>query len=212
MHWKMLQKILTHGVWPGYQRSAPIVEPKIGPFLGKIQEILAADKQRVRKQRHTAKKIWKELQKAGFTGQYTIVKDAVPALKKPSKEVFMPLLHLPGEAPMDFGQALVRRAGVLRKVSFMAMALPHSDAMFVMAFERECTETFWEGHVRGFEFFGGVPWRISYDNTKVCVAKIIGPRERELTEGFKQLLSHDLFDPHFCLVRRANEKGGWRGW
>ena len=130
MHWKMLQKILTDSVWPGYQRSAPIVKPKIGPFLGKIQEILAADKQRVRKQRHTAKKIWKELQKAGFTGQYTIVKDAVPALKKPSKEVFMPLLHLPGEAPMDFGQALVRRAGVLRKVSFLAMALPHSDAMF----------------------------------------------------------------------------------
>jgi len=45
----------------------------------------------------------------------------------------------------------------------------------------------------------------------VCVAKIIGPRERELTEGFKQLLSHDLFDPHFCLVRRANEKGGVEG-
>jgi transposase len=207
MHWQTLEKMLTDSVSPGYQRTAPIVKPKIGPFLGKIQEILAADKEMHRKQRHTGKKIWEELKKAGFTGQYTIVKDAVRALKKQSKEVFMPLLHRPGEGQMDFGQALVRMAGVLRKVSFLAMALPHSDAMFVMAFERECTETFWEGHVRGFEFFGGVPWRISYDNTRVCVAKIIGPRERELTEGFKQLLSHYLFDPHFCLVRRANEKG-----
>ena len=207
MHWQTLEKILADSVSPGYQRTAPIVQPKIGPFLGKIQEILTADKQMHRKQRHTAKKIWQELTKAGFTGKYTIVKDAVRVLKKQSKEVFMPLVHRPGEAQMDFGEALVKMNGVLRKVHFLAMVLPHSDAFFVMAFERECTETFWEGHVRAFEFFGGVPWRISYDNTRVCVAQILGPRERELTEGFKQLLSHYLFDPHFCLVRRANEKG-----
>src|ERR1035437_9663278 len=207
LHWRTLEKILTNSVSPGYQRTAPIVKLKIGPYLGKIQEILTTDKQMHRKQRHTAKKIWEELQKVGFTGKYTVVKDAVRELKKRSKEVFMPLLHLPGEAQMDFGEALVKMGGVLRKVHFLAMALPHSDAFFVMAFERECTETFWEGHVRAFEFFGGVPWRISYDNTRVCVAKILGPRERELTEGFKQLLSHYLFDHHFCLVRRANEKG-----
>ena len=207
MHWRTLEKILSNSVSPGYQRSAPIAKPKIGPYLGKIQEILTADKQMIKKQRHTAKKIWEELQKVGFTGKYTVVKDAVRELKKRSKEVFMPLLHLPGEAQMDFGEALVKMGGVLRKVHFLAMVLPHSDAFFVMAFERECTETFWEGHVRAFKFFGGVPWRISYDNTRVCVAKILGPRERELTEGFKQLLSHYLFDHHFCLVRRANEKG-----
>ena len=207
MHWRTLEKILRDSVSPGYQRTAPIAKPKIGPFLGKIQEILTADKQMHRKQRHTAKKIWEELTKAGFTGKYTIVKDAVRALQKQSQEVFMPLVHRPGEAQMDFGEALVKMGGVLRKVHFLAMVLPHSDAFFVMAFERECTETFWEGHVRAFEFFGGVPWRISYDNTRVCVAQILGPRERELTEGFKQLLSHYLFDPHFCLVRRANEKG-----
>jgi transposase len=41
-------------------------------------------------------------------------------------------------------------------------------AMFVMAFEREGTETFWEGHVRAFAFFGGVPRKIAYDNTRVA--------------------------------------------
>ena len=77
------------------------------------------------------------------------------------QEVFVPLLHRPGEAQVDFGQALVKMNGALRKVSFFVMALPHSDAAFVMAFERECTETFWEGHVQAFEFFGGVAQRIS---------------------------------------------------
>jgi hypothetical protein len=76
-----------------------------------------------------------------------------------------------------------------------------------MSFDRECTETFWEGHVRAFEHFQGVALRITYDNTKVCIAKITGKRQRELTKGFLQLVSHYLFDPHFCLVRRANEKG-----
>ena len=69
----------------------------------------------------------------------------------------MPLPHRPGEAQVDFGHALAKISGVLRKVAFFVMALPYSDAFFVRAFERECTETFWEGHVQAFEFFGGVP-------------------------------------------------------
>lgn len=109
---------------------------------------------------------------------------------------------------MDFGEALVKMNGRLRKVAFLVMALPYSDADFVMAFEREGTETFWEGHVQGFEFFGGVPWRITYDNTKIAVAQIIGgTRERRLTRGFCQLKSHYLFNHHFCREARGNEKG-----
>ena len=40
--------------------------------------------------------------------------------------------------------------------------------------------------------------------SKIAVSKIIGPRQRELTVGFQQLVSHYLFRYHFCLVRRAN--------
>lgn len=87
------------------------------------------------------------------------------------------------------------------------MALPYSDAFFVTAFEKECTESYWEGHVRAFEYFSGVPHRISYDNTKVLASKIIDPHERELTDGFLKLQSHYLFREHFCRVRRPNEKG-----
>jgi hypothetical protein len=77
----------------------------------------------------------------------------------------------------------------------------------MQAFPRECTESFQEGHKRAFEFFGGVPTRISYDNLKIAVTKITGSRQRELTSEFLRLKSHYLFESHFCLVRRANEKG-----
>lgn len=208
MHWTTLEKILAHGEPPGYQRRREPAKPKIGPFLEWIAEVLKADQAAPRKQRHTALKIWERLlDERGFTGRYTIVKDAVRQLRRRQREVFLPLVHRPGQAQVDFGQALVRMAGSLRKVFFFVMALPYSDAMFVMAFERECTESFWEGHVQAFAFFGGVPRRIAYDNTRVAVAKILGSRARSITRGFAQLVSHYLFDYHFCLIRRANEKG-----
>ena len=94
-----------------------------------------------------------------------------------------------------------------RKVAFFVMSLPHSDAFFCQAFPRECTETFQEGHKRAFEFFRGVPYRISYDNSKIAVAKIVGRRGETPTKEFLRLESHYLFDHHFCLVRRPNEKG-----
>jgi len=60
---------------------------------------------------------------------------------------------------------------------------------------------------RAFEFFGGVPWRISYDNDRALVAEFLGAHQRRMTAGFLQLVSHYLFEPHFCQVRRGNEKG-----
>ena len=206
MHRKTLKKILEHSEPPGYRHKKPRPKKKLGAFLGRIEQILKEDRAMPRKQRHTAKRIWERLQEDGFTGGYTVVKDAVRELTQKNQEVFVPLQHLPGEAQVDFGHALAKVNGKLCKVAFFVMTLPYSDATFVMAFERECTETFWEGHVRAFEFFKGVPKRITYDNTTVAVSKILG-KERRLTRGFLQLESHYLFDHHFCRVARGNEKG-----
>jgi transposase len=60
--------------------------------------------------------------------------------------------------------------------------------------------------VAGFDFFGGVPLRTSYDNTSIAVTKVMGT-ERELTRAFLALESHYLFELHFCHVGRGNEKG-----
>jgi hypothetical protein len=97
---------------------------------------------------------------------------------------------------------------VLRKVHFAVFALPYSDAVYLRAYERECTETFWDAHVHALIYFEGVPTEITYDNTKVAVSQIIGGgKERKLTTGFQQLQSHYLFDYRFCRVARPNEKG-----
>ena len=137
MHWSTLQKILTHSAPPGYRQTQPRPQPKIGPYRERIQQILMADRELPRKQRHTAKRIWERLQEEGYTGGYTAVKEAVRETEQQNQEVFVPLVHRPGEAQVDFGEALVRLGGKLRVVKFFLMALPYSDAFFVMAFERE---------------------------------------------------------------------------
>jgi transposase len=208
IHWETLKKILAHSEPPGYQMNQERPQPKIGPFLGRIKQILQDDKHIHKKQRHTAKRIYERLRKEdGYTGGYSQVKKAVRGIKRKNSEVFVPLTHRPGEAQVDFGHALVKLNSVLVKRPYFVMALPYSDALFVQIFERESTEFVWEGHIRAFKYFGGVPWRISYDNAKTLVKKLIGVHQRELTRGFQQLVSHYLFDHHFCTVRRGNEKG-----
>ncbi len=208
LHWETLEKILAHVEPPGYRRTKPRHKPKIEPFLPIIEEILESDRKAPKKQRHTAQRIWERLRdEHGFTGKPTIVKDAVRAWRNGHQEVFLPLSHRPGEAQVDFGFAQVKLNGQATKVALFVMTLPYSDALVIQVFPRECTEAFLEGHKRAFAFFGGVPRRISYDNSKIAVAKITGSRQREVTKEFLRLKSHFLFQDHFCLVRRPNEKG-----
>jgi len=208
IHWDTLQRILAYPEPPKYEQKRPRKKPKLGDFVPIIHEILKSDQQVHRKQRHTAKRIFERLRtEHEYQGGSTGVKDAVRAWREQHKEVFLPLSHPPGEAQVDFGEADVTLGSETTRVAMFVMTLPYSDAIFCQVFPRECTEAFLEGHRRAFEFFGGVPRRISYDNSRIAVAKITGSREREVTREFLRLESHYLFEHHFCLVRRPNEKG-----
>ena len=66
------------------------------------------------------------------------------------------------------------------KAALAVMTLPYSDAFLVSAYPRECTETFQAGHVAAFAFFGGVPTKTAYDNTRIAVSRIVGGNERTL--------------------------------
>lgn len=208
LHWDTLQKILQHSEPPGYRKRVPREKPVLGPFVTIIHEILEADKKAPSKQRHTAKRILERLRNEyGYRGGRSIVQEEVQRWKQRSAEVFVPLTHAPGEAQVDFGTATVVYRGQERKAAVFVMSLPFSDAVFCQIFPRECTETFQEGHRRAFEFFGGVPKRITYDNTKIAVAKVIQKRAGAFTREFLRLESHYLFEHHFCQVGRPNEKG-----
>ena len=133
--------MLAYSEPPGYQRTVPIKRPKLDAFTDQIDIWLAEDKQRPRKQRHTAKRIFDRLRsECDFTGGYTIVKDYVRTEKRGGKEMFVPLSHPAGHGQADFGEALVVIGGVEQKAYFFAFDLPYSDACYVRAYPRANTE------------------------------------------------------------------------
>ncbi len=108
MGWDTLKKILRHPEPPGYRLKEPRPKPRIGPYLERIAQIIEEDKALPKKQRHTAKRIYDRIREMGYKGKYTQVKEAVREFLRVKQEVFMPLIHRPGEAQVDFGYALVK--------------------------------------------------------------------------------------------------------
>jgi transposase len=209
---KTVGKILKHTVPPGYRRSKPPARPKLDPFIAIIDRLLEEDRTLPKKQRHTAKRIFERLRdEHGFAGGITIVTDHVRERKRRTREVFVPLVHAPGHAQVDFGEALGVIGGIKRKLHYFAMALPHSDAFFIKAYPAETTEAFCDGHVAAFAFFGGVPLSILYDNTTLAVAKILGDGTRQRTRVFSELQSHYLFEDRFGRPGKGNDKGTVEG-
>ncbi|MDK2821863.1 MAG: hypothetical protein PWP31_1828 [Clostridia bacterium] len=77
---------------------------------------------------------------------------------------------------------------------------------FVAALPNQTQEAFFEGHKRAFDFISGVPKRITYDNLKPAVQKVLEGRNRQEQEAFSRLKAHYLFESDFCNPARANEK------
>jgi len=209
---RSVAKMLEHSAPPGYRRSEPARRPKLGPFLGIIDQILAGDEKIPKKQRHTVRRIFDRLRdEYGYQGGQTVVKDYVRERRWLAKEMFVPLDHPPGDGQADFGEARVVIGGVAQKAHYFALTLPHSDDMFVAAFPAETTEALCEGHNLALAHFGGVPSHIVYDNTTLAVAGINKDGQRRLTIKFGQLISHYLFTPRFARPGKGNDKGKVEG-
>ena len=212
LHRDTVRKMLAYSVPPGYRRQSPPKRPKLEPFTGVIDRILEDDLRRLRKQRHTAKRIFERLRdEYEFDGGYTTVKDYVRENRRQTREMFVPLSHPPGHAQCDFGEALVVIGGVEQKAHCFVIDLPHSDGCFVKAYPAETTEAFLDGHVSALAFLGGVPQSILYDNTRLAVAKILGDGRRQRTRAFTELQSHYLFEDRFGRPGKGNDKGKVEG-
>src|SRR5579875_1594935 len=90
----------------------------------------------------------------------------------------------------------------------IVMWLSYSRQRFVMAFPSQKQEAFFSGHVRAFEHFGGVPWRISYDNLSTAVRLMAEGKVRREQRQFVAFRSYYLFESHFCQPEAGWEKGG----
>jgi transposase len=182
----------------------------LGPYKARIDQLLAESEGMPRKQRYTGCKIYQILQGEGYTGGESTVRGYIAKRRKEKKrpQVYIPLEFDPGtDAQVDWGEAVAIIAGERVKVQLFVARLCYSRRIFVRAFPTQKQEAFFEGHVQAFHFFQGVPRRISYDNLKAAVRRILEGRNRQEQESFIVFRSHYLFESHFCTPGQGHEKG-----
>lgn len=204
-----VRKALRNAEIPKYTLERPRPSPVMDPVKDIVLSWLEADKNAPSKQRHTAKRIYDRLvEEYSFTGCESTVRRFVAKHKKKEKEVFIPLTSDYGEvAEVDWGQAHVGIGGRETVAHLFCLKLKKSNTSFAVAFPTEKLEAFLAGHVAAFEFLGGVPQTLIYDNPKTAVTRILSGPERELHQVFSSLRAHYLFDSIFCRPGEAHEKG-----
>jgi transposase len=204
---KTVRHVLGHAEPPApknRERKAPL----LGPVEPIIDRILCDDEDAPPKQRHTAAQIHRRLREEhAYPGGYAQVQRYVLKHRRRHRETFIPLGHLPGHRlEADFGHIHVDFPDGRRPVPFLVAAWAYSNAPFVLALPFQRTEAILEGMVAAFEFFGGVPKEVWWDNPRTVATLILKGRERQVHPRYAALASHHVFDPKFCMPARGNEK------
>ena len=191
-----------------YTRTKPPAAPKLDPFKAAIDEILAADEQAPRKQRHTATRVHRRLvAEHGYQGGYDQVRRYIGSKRRRERETFIPLDHDPGRrAEADFGHIHVDFPDGRRLVPVLIVTWAFSYRAFAIALPTERTEAILHGLVEAFTSFGCVPKELWWDNPTTVAVEVLKGRERHVNERYKALASHYNFEPLFCMPARGNEK------
>lgn len=127
-------------------------------------------------------------------------------------DVYVPLdPDLGLEAEVDRGRCYAILGGEYTKLNLFLMRSKGSAKHFVQCFPSERQQALFEGHIRAFEFFGGVFPVIIYDNLSTAVEKVFRGKNRKLRENFLKFKAYYNFSPRFCNPGQAHEKGGVEG-
>ena len=145
----------------------------------------------------------------GFGGSERLVRERLRRLRPSSVRPAQRTGYRPGQVlQLDWAEMSTRPriAGRERRVYALVAALPYSGAQSAHFSFDLTLESFLEGHVRAFEFFGGVARECVYDNLRSVVAR----REREQVvwnQRFLHLRGHYAFHSSACTPATPREKG-----
>lgn len=127
------------------------------------------------------------------------------AQMKSGRAQYLNLEWAPAEAQVDFGVCDFRVLGVVREVHYLVVTFPFSNVSLAQCFWGEASECVCEGLKAVFEFCGGVPLRLVFDNA-TGVGRRFGDAVRT-TDTFERFAAHYGFEFTFCNPYSGNEKG-----
>ncbi len=203
VHYDVVTRVLRQrGAAP--ERLAVMRRQMIDPFVAVINQLLEKYPEL------HASRLYQMMCDRGYPGRSDghfrrqIARMRPRAIPEPFARLDMP----PGEqGQMDWGHfGKVQVGTALRPLYAHLITLSWSRMVFLKFFHGMEMASFLRGHVDAFEFFGGVPRKILYDNLKsACLER--HDRAARFNENLLQAASHYGFEPILANPRRGNEKG-----
>jgi transposase len=183
-----------------YKRRAAKAS-KLEPFMDYLRQRVGA----ARPHWIPATVLCREVRERGFAGSERLVRNFVRGLKPVTPEE--PLIRFetaPGQQ-MQVDWIEFKR----ERLSAFVAILGHSRVAYVEYVTDECIETLVGCHIHAFEFFGGVPREILYDNMKTVVIErdAYGEGMHRFHPTLWDLARHYNFKPRLCRPCRAKTKG-----
>lgn len=213
-HWKVGTIASALGVHHDTVRSAlglssrrlcrQVRPSMLDPFVPFIEETLK------QYPRICATRVYEMIRERGYLGKSPAQVRRLVRRIRPRRpaEAYLMLQVFPAEQGQvdwgSFGKILVDKTE--RNLSCFVMVLSFSRALHVYFSLDQTLESFLRGHVEAFEYFGGVPRVLLYDNLKSAVLERCGEAIR-FHPRLLELAGHYHFAPRPCAPARGNEKG-----
>lgn len=213
-HWKVGTISIELGLHPDTVKRAletprftSRVTPKRSTMLDPYKAFIL--QQLEQHSRLRSSRLYEMVRARGYAGSQVTVRRYVRTVRPAgASEAYLALETLPGEqGQVDWGHfGKIRIGSALRTLSLFVMVLSYCRAIFARFFLDQRMESFTRGHVEAFQYFGGAPRVLLYDNLKSVVLDRMGEHVR-FHPHVLELAGHYHFEPRPCAPYRGNEKG-----
>ena len=187
---------------PNYKMRAKKIS-KLWSFHGYLKERVTAAKP----DWIPAPVLFREIKEMGYQGGIRILNTYLSELKpQPKPDPVVRFETQPGHQ-MQVDWVVFRRCR--KSLSAFVATLGYSRASYVEFVTNEKLETLLSCHSNAFEYFGGVPEEILYDNMKTVVVErnAYAHNQHRFQAGFLDYARHHGFIPRLCRPYRAKTKG-----
>ena len=194
-----------------YLRACELPKPKARPNRGsKLDPHKDYVHQRIGEGVANCVVLLRELEKRGYDGGYSVLKQYVHPLRTLTQpKATMRFETAPGQqAQVDFGRVgYVTPEGAKRYLWVFVMVLGWSRMLYVEFVPRADLASFIRCHINAFRALGGVPQSCLYDNCKVVITNRDERGEPVFNSQFLDFSLRVGFDISLCQPYRAQTKG-----
>jgi len=184
------------------QRTRTPRKGKLDPYKGTVDRLLAEGV-------WNAMVILREIQAEGYRGGATMLRLYIqPKRQHKAQKATVRFETPPGrQLQTDWGEITRQVAGEKQKIYFIVNTLGYSRKMHVWCTNSLDAEHTYEGLIRSFEYFAGVPHEVLVDNQKTAVLTHRASGHPQFNPRFLDLAQHYGFVPKACKPYRARTKG-----